>query len=354
MSRQSFKDKFQKKYSREIVTPDPAHPRPVNVIPTGILALDYASGIGGFPRGKVVEVFGPESGGKSLMCLSALAFAQRTMGATGLYFDIEGGTPETWMATLGLDLSKTDVVQGDLSAEQNFDVLTEAITDGDYDYIIIDSVAALLPGVEQEGSVDQNYMGTLARPMSTGLKKICNTLASVLVEGKKAPCVIFINQIRHKIGVMFGDPETTPGGNALKFYSAQRYRVSRSGGAAGEHKVGGELKGHDIKVKNKKNKLGVPHRDGQFSVYYDQGVDPVKSIMEWLKEQKAYTKSKSGYDLAFTGLEGTYTFSKVEDIKDRLVSDINFQYTVYKAILSRYITVETSTETDSNESDDEE
>jgi len=201
MSRQGFLDEFQKEFKKEGLSINAADQlQDVQSIPTGLVSFDCASGIGGFPKGRIVEIFGPESGGKSLLSIVSLAYAQKMFGAVGLYFDIEGGTPKEWLTTLGVDLNKLDIVPSGLTAEQNFDTIVKAIESEAYTYIIVDSVAGLMPGAELDGSVTKEYMATLARVMSKGIKKVVATLGAT----KNPPCLICINQLREKPGVMFG------------------------------------------------------------------------------------------------------------------------------------------------------
>ena len=208
MSRKTFVDRFQSAYSKDDATVAPADTQDsVQSISTGVLSFDTATGIGGFPRGRVVEVFGPESGGKSLLILVSVAHIQSMQDSNALYFDIEGCTPKEWLSTLGIDLSKFDVVAAGLCAEQYFEAIYMAIEERAYDYIIVDSVAGLITRAELEGTVDKNYMAELARVMSKGMKKLVSALSTIPSE--EAPCVVFINQVREKPGVIYGDPETT-------------------------------------------------------------------------------------------------------------------------------------------------
>ena len=343
MSRQAFKDGFQKKYKEEVKSGSEVEPT-IDITPTGIYAFDMCSGIGGFPRGRVVEIFGPESGGKSLLALSAVAYAQRMEDAAALYFDVEGSTPVSWLQTLGINLDKFDIVNASLSAEQNFDAIVEAVNANCYTYIIIDSLAGLLPKQELEGSIEKDYMGTVSRVTSKGLRKIINALAKVA----RGPTIIFINQLREKIGVMFGNPETTPGGKALKFYAAQRYRVSKVGGT--DIKDGTGVIGHSIKVKNAKNKLAPPQREGEFSVNYLVGVDTVDTLMSTLKSQKLYTKIKQNqYTLKLSDDDPGTEFTKVDDIRVKLIEDKEFQRHVYKTLLSKFVEIKVAGEVDPND-----
>ena len=331
MSREQFIDKFQQKWRKENVQIAPADGMgDIQAIPTGILSFDTSTGIGGFPRGRIVEVFGPESGGKSLLTLVSVAYAQRKFDATTLYLDIEGGTPREWLETLGINLKKFDIIPAGLSAEQNLDSIILAINEACYDYIIVDSVAGMVSSAELAGEIDKNYMAELARAMSKGLKKIVATLGKLPVED--SPCLIFINQIREKPGVMFGSPETTPGGRALKFYSSQRYRVTKK--PQSEVTEGGDIVGHSIAVKNVKNKLGPPKREGEFYIHYTKGVDIAKSIMTMVRQRKLYEKIGQKYCLH---LDKDMTFNTVGDIEKEISQDIDFQTRVYTFLMQSYI-----------------
>ena len=297
VGRMAFQDAFQKKYKTEGVEIQIASGMGgVQAIPSGILSFDVATGCGGFPKGRIVEIFGPESSGKSLLSLCAVAYAQRMFGAVALYFDIEGGTPVEWLTTLGIDLDNFDIAGAGLTAEQNYDAIIAAIESRAYTYIIIDSLAALVPRAELEGTVDKSYMAEAARASSKGMRKIVATLGTIK---ENSPCCIFINQVRMKPGVVYGNPEDTPGGKALKFYSAQRYRVNKkSQSQVTEH---GDVAGHSIEVKNKKNKLGPPLREGEFFINYTRGLDTVKSMMTMLKAQKTYhIATKNPFKMCFS------------------------------------------------------
>lgn len=330
--RQAFRDAFQAKYKTEgVEVQTAANMAGVQSIPTGILSFDAATGCGGFPRGRVVEIFGPESSGKSLLSLCAVAYAQKMFGATALYFDVEGGTPVEWLKTLGINLDDFDIVEAGLTAEQNYDAMVAAIESGAYTYIIVDSLAAMVPRAELEGTIDKAYMAEAARASSKGIRKIIATLGALKEDG---PCCIFINQVRMKPGVMFGNPEDTPGGKALKFYSAQRYRVNKK--SQSQVTENGDVIGHSIEIKNKKNKLGPPLREGEFFINYTKGLDTVKSMMTMLKARKMYVKKGQKYVLTIK--DKVIEFDTVNAIKDALV-DTDFQMKVYNALIAKYIGV---------------
>jgi len=331
MSRQDFLDQFQNEFKKDGIEINTASELgSIESIPTGIVSFDCSSGIGGFPKGRIVEVFGPESGGKSLLSLVSLAYAQKMFGAVGLYFDVEGGTPKEWLETLGVDLNLLDIVPAGLTAEQNFDTIVKALESEAYTYIIVDSVAGLVPKAELEGSIEKDYMATLARVMSKGIKKVVATLGVV----KNPSCIIFINQIREKPGVMFGSPLVQPGGRALKFYASQRYNVSKK--SQSEDKgSGGDVVGHTIKINNVKNKLAAPKREAEFYISYTQGVDTIASIMSMLKDRKAYEKKGQKYNLNL--FEEPIVFDNVGSIKEKLQNDKEFQLKVYNKLMEKWI-----------------
>jgi len=329
IGRRAFKDAFQTKYKTEGVEVQTASNMDgVQSIPTGILSFDAATGCGGFPMGRVVEIYGPESSGKSLLSLCAVAYAQKMFGATVLYFDVEGGTPVEWLKTLGINLDDFDIVEAGLTAEQNYDAIVNAIESKAYTYIIVDSLAAMVPRAELEGTIDKAYMAEAARASSKGIRKIVAILGAI----EDGPCCIFINQTRMKPGVMFGNPEDTPGGKALKFYSAQRYRVNKKSQSQVTEK--GDVIGHSIEIKNKKNKLGPPLREGEFFINYTQGLDTIKSIMTLLKSRKMYVKHGQKYILTIE--DESIEFDTVNAIKIAL-EDSEFQAKVYTALIAKYI-----------------
>jgi recombination protein RecA len=330
--RSAFRDAFQSKYKAEGVEVRTASNMDgVRSIPTGIISFDAATGCGGFPKGRVVEIYGPESSGKSLLSLCAVAYAQKMFGATALYFDVEGGTPVEWLKTLGINLDDFDIVGAGLTAEQNYDAMVTAIESNAYTYIIVDSLAAMVPRAELEGTIDKAYMAEAARASSKGIRKIIATLGALKSDGA---CCIFINQTRMKPGVMFGNPEDTPGGKALKFYAAQRYRVNQK--SQSQITENGDVVGHSIEVKNKKNKLGPPLREGEFFINYTQGLDTIKSIMAMLKDRKMYIKDGQKYILTIG--DEKIKFDNVVAIKDAL-KDADFQLKVYNELISKYIGV---------------
>lgn len=254
------------------------------VVSTGSLAIDIASGIGGLPYGRIVEIFGPESSGKSTICLQTCAQAQKA-GKRVCYIDVEHALDPNYMKALGCDLDNMIICQP-TNGEEAFNIAIKLAQDKLIDVIVLDSVAAMLTKSEIEGEVGDMFIGKQAKLMSEGFKKLTPLAYS-------ANCLVMaVNQIRQKIGIMFGSPETTSGGVALKFYASMRLRISRTEKPITE----GELAiGNDTKVKFIKNKLAAPFRTAEFKIYYNQGVSIVSEILDYAVKFDLIKKSGSWY-----------------------------------------------------------
>ena len=256
---------------------------PVSVISTGSISLDAALGVGGLPRGRVIEIFGPESSGKTTIALQVIAEAQKK-GGIAAFIDVEHALDPAYAKKLGVDIDNLLVSQPDYG-EQALEITNTLTTSGQIDVLVVDSVAALVPKAELEGEMGDSHMGVQARLMSQALRKLTGVVS------RSRTCLIFINQIREKIGVMFGNPETTTGGRALKFYSSIRLDIRRIAAI----KDGEAVVGNRTKVKVVKNKVASPFREAEFDIIYGEGVSKEGDLIDLGVAQNLVEKSGSWF-----------------------------------------------------------
>jgi recombination protein RecA len=283
----------------------------VSVIPTGSISLDAALGVGGFPRGRVMEVFGPESSGKTTLALQVIAQAQAA-GGTAAFIDAEHALDPTYARALGVDVDNLLVSQPDYG-EQALEITNSLIASNVIDVVVVDSVAALVPKAELEGEMGDSFMGLHARLMSQAMRKLTAAVS------KANACLIFINQVREKIGVVFGNPETTTGGRALKFYSSVRIEVRRIGAI----KDGDQIMGNRTKIKVVKNKVAAPFREVEVDILYGQGISREGDLLDLGATHEVVEKSGSWFSYAGErlgqGRENARLFLKEHtDIRDKL------------------------------------
>ncbi len=279
----------------------------IEIIPTGCLALDVALGVGGVPRGRIIEIYGPESSGKTTVALHIIAETQK-LGGIAAFIDAEHALDPTYAANLGVDLDNLYVSQPD-TGEQALDITDSLVRSGAVDLIVIDSVAALTPKAEIEGDMGDSHVGLQARLMSQALRKL------TAITNRSKTCVVFINQLREKVGVMFGNPETTPGGKALKFYSSVRLDIRK----ADALKDSDGLIGNKTKAKVVKNKLAPPFKTAEFDIIYGKGISQAGCLLDIGVEKGIIDKSGSWF-----AYQGDKFAQGREKARDYIISNPDF------------------------------
>ena len=303
----------------------------VDVIPSGSISLDVALGVGGYPKGRIIEIYGPESSGKTTLAIHAIAEAQK-VGGIAAFIDAEHAFDRFYAAKLGVDVDNLIISQPD-NGEQALEIADQLIRSAAVDIVVVDSVAALTPKAEIEGDMGDNKVGLQARLMSQALRKLTATI------NKTNTTCIFINQLREKIGVMFGNPETTTGGNALKFYASVRLDIRKSSPI----KDGDEVIGNEVKVKVVKNKVAPPFRRAQFEILFGEGISRVGEIVDLGVEYGILEKSGSWFSYNGSKLaQGKEGAKKVLKDNPELCEELTAR--IYEAINSKGASAASSTE----------
>jgi len=288
----------------------------VEIIPTGSVGLDYALGIGGLPRGRVIEIYGPEASGKTTLALEAIAQAQK-LGGNAIFIDAEHAFDPTYAEALGINVTELLISQPD-TGEQALEIAEILTRSGGVDIVVVDSVAALVPKAEIAGEMGEMQIGLIARLMSQALRKLTGVIS------KSKTCAVFVNQIRHKIGVMFGSPETTPGGLALKFHASVRLDIRRIASI----KKGDTVIGNRTKVKVVKNKLAPPFRTAEFDIIYGEGISEYGELVDIGAEQNILQKAGTWYsfgdDKIGQGRDAAIEFLKTnQDVAQKIDQQIH-------------------------------
>lgn len=317
MDRLELRELLKKKYHRDVFS----EPKVKGAVSSGSILVDIATGIGGFPLGSMIEVFGPFSSGKSLLCLKGIATAQKLLGKPCAYFSLEGIVPDNWLLKLGVDLSLLDRVTKISSGEEAFEIMIEMLKSNMYPLIVVDSLTAMAPKKLLEGNLeDGQAMGLSARMISTALSKINPLLVD------SATSLIFVSQVRSNLGG-FRVTEDTPSGKALKFYCSQRWRVSQKSGSAIIDKETKQQIGHIVKFKVLKNKLAPPMREAEFDVSYSTGTDNQRLLIKTAKELGIITKGAAGGSVL-----DTVAYPNQADLAAKLKADFTFERALHERV----------------------
>jgi len=308
----------------------------IEVIPTGCLPLDIALGVGGLPRGRVTEIFGPEASGKTTLCLRVIAEAQK-MGGTAAFIDVEHALDPTRAATIGVNLDNLLISQPD-SGEQALEIVETLVRSNAIDVVVLDSVAALVPKAEIEGEMGDSMMGVQARLMSQALRKLTGAIS------KSKTIVIFTNQIRQKIGIMFGNPETTPGGLALKFYASIRIDVRK---IANIKTAGGESIGSQHRARIIKNKVAPPFREAEFDIMNTEGVSIYGSLVDSAVIYGIIVKAGAFFKIGDQNLQGREAAKKYFKENPKIAKDVKNQ--IWKKVKENTEPAKVETSTDSSD-----
>jgi len=303
--------------------------QPVDSISTGTISLDNAIGIGGIPKGRIIEIFGPESSGKTTLTLHIVAEAQKA-GGDAAFIDAEHALDPSYASKLGVDTDSLLLSQPD-TGEQALDIVDTLVRSNALDIIVIDSVAALVPKAELDGEMGDKHVGLQARLMSQALRKLTGTVS------KSSTSVIFINQIRHKIGVMFGSPETTPGGNALKFYSSLRLDIRRIGAI----KDGDQVIGNRTRVKILKNKVAPPFKNTEFDIMYGKGISYEGDLLDLAVQADIIKKTGSWFSFDDQKIGQGRENAKIFLLENKKISD------KIKDLVKEYLGIEAPSKVDS-------
>ncbi len=288
----------------------------VEVVPTGSFSLDLALGVGGLPRGRIVEIFGPESSGKTTLALNVIAQSQKRDGKAA-FIDAEHALDPDYATKLGVKIKELLISQPD-NGEEALNILESLVRSGMIDVVVVDSVAALTPKAEIEGEMGAQFIGLQARLMSQALRKL------TAIAAKSNTLIVFINQLREKIGIMFGNPETTPGGRALKFYSSVRIDIRR----IAQLKKGDQVTGNRVRAKVVKNKVAAPFRLAEFDIYYNEGISYEADVINAALKYGVITKSGASYSF-----NGEKLGIGIENVKNKLTEDKKLLKEIEKKIL---------------------